>query len=101
LQTYLSEALSLNYYPAEDPQAKCLLYWEPLTLPVLKDQKVGELHLVSADGKLLKQTILRAAEEVGLAWPYNWLAFLPSLPWLLFGGIGLVVLALLIIWRKM
>ncbi len=101
LQTYLSEDLILNYYPAEDPQAKCLLYWHPLTLPILKDQKVGELHLVSKEGKILKQITLWASENVHLAWPYRWLARLPSSSWLFVAGIGLLsALGLMAFWKK-
>jgi D-alanyl-D-alanine carboxypeptidase (penicillin-binding protein 5/6) len=88
LHTYLEEALSLDYYPAEDPEAKCLLYWETLELPVLKDQKVGELHLVNKEGRVLKKVALLASEEVNLTWLHRRWAGLPSLPWLLLGGIG-------------
>lgn len=73
LQTSLSEDLSLDYYPAEDPKAKCLLYWGVLQLPIQKDQPVAELHLVSADGKMLKKATLLAAEGVGYSWPHNWI----------------------------
>ena len=55
LQTYLTDSLSLDFYPAEDPNAKCLLYWNTLTLPIAKDQFVGELHLASADGAVLRR----------------------------------------------
>lgn len=89
LDTYLAEALSLDYYPAEDPEAKCLLYWETLELPVLKDQKVGELHLVNKEGQVLKKAALLASEEVNLTWLHRSWAGLPSLSWLLLGGIGI------------
>lgn len=101
IQTYLPEALALEYYPAEDPQAKCLLYWQSLSLPILKDQQVGEIQLVSAQGMILKKIPLLAAEEVKWAWPYDWLAVLSSLPWLFIfvgGLIGIVVVGLL--WKK-
>lgn len=90
VQTYLSEPLKLEYYPAEDPQAKCLLYWKPLSLPILKDQPVAELQLVSEKGEILKRLPLLSLEEVGLAWPYNWLANLSSLPWLFIFVVGLI-----------
>lgn len=101
LRTYLSEPLSLEYYPAEDPQAKCLLYWQSLSLPVLKDQEVAELKLISAKGEVLKQISLLAEGEVGLAWPHNWLAILPAPHWLfiMVGGLlGILVLAFM--WKK-
>lgn len=101
LQTYLKESLTLDYYPAEDPQVKCLLYWTPLSLPILKDQKVGELHLVSAKGEIVKQVPLLSLQEVGLSWPYNWLAVISSHSWLLVVAVGLFAVALsAMFWRK-
>lgn len=67
LKTYLKEPVDLIFYPAEDPKAKPFLYWYPLELPVLKDQPVGEIRLVSSDQKLLKTTILYAGDDVKLA----------------------------------
>jgi D-alanyl-D-alanine carboxypeptidase (penicillin-binding protein 5/6) len=101
LSTYLSESLSLEYYPAEDPQAKCLLYWKPLSLPILKNQQVGELQLVSAKGIILKQIPLLAAEEVNWAWPYQWLIALSSLHALVILAASLMAIACLgLIWKK-
>lgn len=100
LRTYLSEPLALEYYPAEDPRVKCLLYWQPLALPVLKDQKVAELRLISAKGEVLKQVPLLAVEEVRLAWPYNWLAVLPVPHWLFIVAGGLLgALVLVFVWK--
>lgn len=79
LQTYLKEELSLDYYPAENPKPKCLLYWESLTLPIQKDQKVGELHLVGPKGEVFKKSSLFAMQEVNLKWPFNWLSSLKQL----------------------
>jgi serine-type D-Ala-D-Ala carboxypeptidase (penicillin-binding protein 5/6) len=72
LLTYLAEDLSLDYYPTEDPQAKCLLYWRPLQLPILKDQVVGDLCLVSTQGEYLKRLPLLATKDVQWAWSYHW-----------------------------
>lgn len=95
--TYLPESVGLEYYPAEDPQVKGLLYWHPVSLPILKGQQVGEIQLVSAKGEVLKRSPLLAAKQVGLAWPYNWLAIFPSSFWGLFSLIGLVGALILII----
>lgn len=64
LKTYLKNPLFVEYYPAEDPQAKCLLYWELPPLPIVKDQPVGEMHLVSKEGMLLKKEPLLAFGDV-------------------------------------
>ena len=81
LHTYLQEALTLEYYPAEEPQAKCLLYWRTLALPIVKDQPVADLRLIGAEGQVLAEAPLLATEAVGLAWPYNWIDALASLSW--------------------
>jgi D-alanyl-D-alanine carboxypeptidase (penicillin-binding protein 5/6) len=73
LQTYLMEDLTLDYYPAEDPQPDCKLKWHVLTLPIKKDQNVGELYLFSKNGQLLKKTPILAWQDVQLKWPYNWM----------------------------
>lgn len=100
LQTYLSEPLSLDYYPAEDPKVKCLLYWDPVTLPISKGKKVGELKLVDAQGEVLKNASLLAADNVRLAWPYRWWAHLPSLWWTVVGLLGIGLIALLIMLKR-
>ena len=100
LQTYLSDSLSLDFYPAEDPQAKCLLYWNNLKPPIAKDQVVGELQLASADGAVLKRTSLLAAHDVKLSWPHNWLSAISSLSWpKILGGAILSILLLIIVYK--
>jgi D-alanyl-D-alanine carboxypeptidase (penicillin-binding protein 5/6) len=97
LQTYLVEPLSLEFYPAEDPQAKCFLYWNEIELPIAKDQEVGELHLVGQDGKVLNRLPLLAQQEVGYSWPYNWLASLNSLHWV--WKVVIVFFFLFLVWK--
>lgn len=96
LHTYLKNGLTLDFYPAEDPQAKCLLYWNTLTLPIEKDQIVGELHLVGPEGKILKKTPLLASEAVLLSWPHNWIAALSSIS--AFALVAIIVVSLGIAW---
>ncbi|WP_068467043.1 D-alanyl-D-alanine carboxypeptidase family protein [Candidatus Protochlamydia phocaeensis] len=102
LQTYLSENLSLDYYPAENPQAKCFLYWQPVELPIHKDQQVAELHLVDAQGKLLRKVPLLAVEDVHLKWPYSWLAKIEyvfnTFPILAVLGLGLLIVSFFSLW---
>lgn len=65
LKTALDQPLCLEFFPAEEPQVKCLLYWEPgLTLPIAKHQRVGEVRLCRIDGEVLKREPLFALEEV-------------------------------------
>ncbi|MBA2367413.1 MAG: D-alanyl-D-alanine carboxypeptidase [Candidatus Protochlamydia sp.] len=72
LQTFLKEALTLDYYPAEDPGAKCLLYWNVPALPILENQVVGELQLVGQEGIILKKAPLLALNDVQVKWSYKW-----------------------------
>lgn len=95
LTTYLEEPLTLQYYPAEDPQAKCLLQWESLTLPVEKDQQVAELRLVTSNGDVLKLAPLLAAEEVTLLWSHRWLV-----PLSLAGGLIVLFFLVLLLKRR-
>jgi len=73
LTTYTDENLSLIYYPAEDPKVKCYLSWEILDLPIRKNQKVGELQLVSFDNRVLSKVDLKALNRIDRVWPYNWI----------------------------
>lgn len=93
LEVDLPEAVTLDYYPAEDPQGKCLLFWDSLTLPIKKGEKVGEVQLVAATGQILKQVPLQALDDVNLRWPYSWISLITHLaesPWF-FVLIGLVI----------
>ncbi|MDP1880871.1 MAG: D-alanyl-D-alanine carboxypeptidase family protein [Parachlamydiaceae bacterium] len=87
LKTYLKEPLDLVYYPSEDPKAKPFLYWYSVELPILKDQPVGEVRLISSDQKLLKTVSLHAVEDVNLAFTHQLLA-----NW----GWGLAILGLIL-----
>lgn len=62
IRTYLAADLTLTYYPAEEPEIKAFIQWEPLQLPIEKDQKVGELRIVAENGNILKTGALYALE---------------------------------------
>lgn len=67
LKTFTKENLAYQFYPSEEPKAKCLLYWNKLSAPILKDQKVGEIVL-ELDGKITKRVDLYSQEEVQATW---------------------------------
>jgi len=100
LKTYLSEPVVLSYYPAEDPKPKCLLYWHALSLPLLKDQQVGEIHLVSAHGDILQKVPLLALEEVPLKW-FPHIKRLLSSSWLLWVSISVIVLTTWLLLKRL
>jgi len=93
ISTYASEEIALEYYPAEEPKIKCLLYWESdLKLPIAKDQRLGELVVQLNDSKVSHRVPLYAQEEVGMTWLF-WLKTTYSRI-LKVGGILLVLLFL-------
>ncbi len=68
IATYLKENVSIEYYPAEEPKIKCFLYWTAKELPIKEDQVVGELHLKTEEGKIMRKVSLYAQDEVHSSW---------------------------------
>lgn len=68
LKTYVKEGLTIEYFPAEEPKVKCLLVWDKLTLPIAKDQKVGELTFENTQQGVIKKVSLYAQESVKETW---------------------------------
>ncbi len=65
IRSFTEKDISLDFYPAEEPQVKCLLSWEPnLSVPVAKDQVVGHIKLCHPDGREISREPLLAIEEV-------------------------------------
>lgn len=60
----LDSALSYKCYPSEEPEFKCLLVWDEVSLPVNQGQRIGELRLALADGKVIAHANLVAQEDV-------------------------------------
>lgn len=84
IQTYLLEDLFVDYYSAEDPQAKCYLVWDELVPPVAQGDRVGELRLVGLNGEILQIGTLHAQNSVELKWLY-------TLSWWVWGLIFLTI----------
>lgn len=95
VETRLDKSLDCEYYPAEDPHAKCFLSWDHPVLPILKNQRVGELRLISAKGELLALSPLLADKDVDYAWPYSWIAYFTFKQWI--SGLIVSLLSLLLI----
>jgi D-alanyl-D-alanine carboxypeptidase (penicillin-binding protein 5/6) len=64
LKASLAKTLSIDYFPAEEPQCKAALHWSGGSLPIRKGQKVGEVYIQDERGQLLQKGDLIAAEEV-------------------------------------
>jgi len=72
LKTYTKEDLTLEFYPAEEPEIKCLLYWTHLNLPIEKGAPVAELRLETLDGQVLRSVSLFSSEKMEASWLF-WL----------------------------
>lgn len=72
IQTFITEDVTLEYYPAEAPKIKCLLYWDQtLRCPIAKHQQVGELVVQQENGQEIRKVPLFAQEEVKAKWFFS------------------------------
>lgn len=94
--TFTTEALRVSYYPSEEPEIRCQLYWDERQAPVKKGDRVGELHLL-ADNNVVQKVSLFAASDVEQSFAYSFqktsLRLIKS-PLFLTGIIGLIVLGI-------
>lgn len=96
IETWIRNDAFLEYYPAEEPRIKFMLYWTASSPPIFKDQSVGELRIQREDGVLVQTVPLLAQEDIKATW---WLSLKQSFlsgkaigKW-----IGIVCVALLLI----
>lgn len=73
VRTVLAENLSLSFFPSEEPTVKCFVRWHKVKVPILKDQKVGDLFIATKDGHhvLAKGALLAATELMEKKAPAN------------------------------
>jgi len=64
LEASLSEDLTLEYYPSEEPQFTTSIHWQVPSLPIEPGQQVGEIRVASSQGALLKKAPLFAIYSV-------------------------------------
>jgi D-alanyl-D-alanine carboxypeptidase len=64
VQAFLAQDVSLAYYPSEEPAFKTSITWEPLSLPIAAEQRVGVLNVFSDRGSLLASAPLFATKPV-------------------------------------
>jgi D-alanyl-D-alanine carboxypeptidase (penicillin-binding protein 5/6) len=83
IHTYVNKPISIQYYPAEEPQLKAIVAWQKNELPVSKDEQIGKVQILSTDGKVVYETPLFAAEDASTSWGYR----LKNL----FGGYGMII----------
>lgn len=75
----LAQDLKYAYYPAEEPQMKCLVYWDEVHLPVAKEAKVGEVRVTRGDGAILASAPLLSVELVKGSWTHSLANFFQDL----------------------
>ena len=69
VSTYTKEALSLSFYPSEEPEMRCQLVWDKVVPPIKKGDRVGELLLL-ADNIEVKKIALLSANDVEMSFSY-------------------------------
>jgi D-alanyl-D-alanine carboxypeptidase (penicillin-binding protein 5/6) len=75
IKTRIEEDAVISYFPAEEQKIKALLYWEDLTLPVKKNQRVGHVKIKAKNGHVLLTVPLLAQDDVKATW-LHWLKHL-------------------------
>ncbi|MBI3508917.1 MAG: D-alanyl-D-alanine carboxypeptidase [Chlamydiia bacterium] len=76
LRAALAKELELTFFPSEEPQCKAMVHWEALSFPIKKGQKVGEVHLIDEQQRVLKKGDLLAKEEIQGSWLQKLLSWL-------------------------
>lgn len=71
LKSSLKNDLAIEFYPSEEPKVKAFIHWDEFTLPIKKDQKVGEVRVVSNDQEILKKAPLYAEEDISKTFVSN------------------------------
>lgn len=103
--TFVNEDVNFEYYPAEEQEVKCLLYWDKeLQLPIRKGQRVGELVFQFPNQQILRKEPLYAQEDVKASWMARFKGFFSKKNggFALIKALGIFALALLLgilLWR--
>lgn len=64
VQAYLKEDLAIEYYPAEKPDVKVLVFWDSVSLPIAKDQRIGEAKVLDSQGNVLRIAEIYSQKEI-------------------------------------
>lgn len=60
----LVKPITIQYFPSEEPKCKAALHWSIQGLPIRKGEKIGEVHILSDDGRFLDKGDIIAREDV-------------------------------------
>lgn len=64
LTPLLNVPVTLEYYPAEEPEVRCVVAWDQITPPIRKGERVGEVRLIASNGEVMQRTPLFAQGDV-------------------------------------
>lgn len=93
LTTFIQDALTLTFYPSEEPEMRCQLAWKNLSLPIEKGEVVGEL-LLYADNVLMQKATLFASNDVKATFFHSLKQQFSSTVWI---GIAVACIGILIL----
>jgi D-alanyl-D-alanine carboxypeptidase (penicillin-binding protein 5/6) len=100
IPTYLKEDLMIRFYPAEEPEIKAMIHWDPLTLPITKDQRVGELRILDSHGTLLKGAPVYADQPMAVGVWQSLKDVSSSIPLWIYGVLALFIVGLITLMNK-
>lgn len=100
LQAYLSQDIVLQYYPSEEPAFKTSIAWLVPALPIPTGQRVGEMQILSQEGKILTSAPIFAVRDVEctfghqvhLAWKKVKTGIWDNVTWVM-AATGIIILA--------
>jgi len=66
---FVEKDICLQFYPAEEPNYKCLLHLnERLKAPIQKGELVGEIRLIDEKNVIVKKIPVKADEDISKTW---------------------------------
>jgi D-alanyl-D-alanine carboxypeptidase (penicillin-binding protein 5/6) len=64
IKGYLKDDLILSYYPSELTDYKTYVFWNDITLPIVKDSKLGFIKIIDENDEVLEKLPIYAKENV-------------------------------------
>jgi serine-type D-Ala-D-Ala carboxypeptidase (penicillin-binding protein 5/6) len=96
IKTCLKDDIFIEYYPSEEPNIQCVLEWNKVSTPILKDQEVGQLVFKDSNGITLFTHSLLASEDVTGSLASSIVNWIKNHPFLMVIICGIFVV---IVWR--
>lgn len=72
LTGYIPKDICLQFYPAEEPNLKCLLHLdEQLKAPLKKGDRIGEIRLIDESNQIIKSFVVNSYEDIPATWAHQ------------------------------